>query len=189
VSLKEASATYSKQEEVVSKNMINKIIVGPTITSYSLNNSLASEVKLFLHFASKWIILSEVYFKTEQVNIPILENKENVNKTVEIENVDKKEMKSAIQDMPLDDSKIILENSSKDLKRKAVVPSQSSDYKQTYIGIAIGILGMAVIMLMFTIFSILRKNRQRIFIKHSNKSFKTFVFSSILITFSFSSCQ
>ena len=62
--------------------------------------------------------------------------------------------------MPLDEINIIAENFSKDLERKAVVPSQSSDYKQTYIWIAIVILGMAVILLMFIIFLILRKNRQ-----------------------------
>ena len=115
VSLKGASGAYSKQEEVVSENMINKNVVGPTITSFSFNNSLASEVKLFLHFASKWIILSEVYFKTEEVNQPVLENKENAIKTIDLKNTVADESESVIQDMPLDDSGIIPENSSQDL--------------------------------------------------------------------------
>ena len=169
VSLKGASGAYSEQEEVLSNSMSNITAVGPTIVSYSLNNSLASEVKLFLYFSSKWIILSEIYFKTEKVNKPVLENREEISESEEAELFNKKQSESVRKDMPLDDSNIILQNSSRDLDRRPILHREHSDYKQTYIGIGIGILGMAVIMLVLIIYLILRKNKHQIFSKKSGK--------------------
>ena len=149
--------------------MSNNTAVGPTIVSYSLNNSLASEVKLFLHFSSKWIILSEIYFKTEKVNKPVLVNREEISESKETKSFNKKQGENVRQDMPLDDSNIIPENSSKDLDRKPILHRENSYLKQTYIGIGIGILGMTVIMLVLIIYLCIRKNRHQIFSKNSSK--------------------
>ena len=179
LSLKGASGEYSVEEEAVSDAMISKTVVGPTIASYSFNNYLASEVKLFLHFASKWIILSEVHFKTEQVDQPIVENKERNEKKeqplTERETILEKESESIRQDMPANDSKLDPEYINEDLEKQIVVQTRNSYYKQTYIGIAFGILSMAVILIVFIVVLILKKNRQRIFSKHSSKCFKLFL--------------
>ena len=171
--MKGASGAYSEQEEVVSEDMINNTVVGPIILSYAVNDSLASELKLFLHFSSKWIILSEIYFKTEKVNQPVLENRDEINKLSEAKSFDKELSDNIRQDMPLDDSQIIDEDSMNHLERKPIIHRQNSDFKQTYIGIGIGILGMAVILLVVIIYLVLRKNRHQIFSKHSSK-FKVF---------------
>jgi len=147
--------------------MTNNTVVGPIILSYAVNDSLASELKLFLHFSSKWIILSEIYFKTEKVNQPVLENREEINKLIEAKSFDKELSDNIRQDMPLDDSQIIDEDSMNHLERKPILHRQNSDFKQTYIGIGIGILGMAVILLVVIIYLVLRKNRHQIFSKHS----------------------
>ena len=44
-----------------------------------------------------------------------------------------------------------------------------NDKSETYIGVVIGILSVTVILLLSAILLILRKNRQKIFSKHSSK--------------------
>ena len=53
----------------------------------------------------------------------------------------------------------------------SVVPISGVGSSQMYVGITIGILSMSVLLLLFTIFFILRKNKHRIFSKHSSKCF------------------
>jgi len=169
ISVKGASGHYSTREKAVSGQKTDKNVVGPAVASFSLNNSLASEVKLFLHFAAKWIILSEVHFNTEQVKQPIVEYKDtNHNKepktkvNSEIQDID------YVQDIPIASSTSEPKNLSVDQGKQKVVPDKSSVYYQTYTGIGIGILGMAVLLLVFIIFIIvLQKNRHQIFSKHS----------------------
>ena len=56
----------------------------------------------------------------------------------------------------------------------SVVPITGGGSSQMYVGITIGILSMSVLLLIFTIFFILRKNKHRIFSKHSSESFFLF---------------
>merc|ERR1712045_931118 len=49
----------------------------------------------------------------------------------------------------------------------SVVPISGVGSSQMYVGITIGILSMSVLLLLVTIFFILRKNKHRIFSKHS----------------------
>ena len=53
----------------------------------------------------------------------------------------------------------------------SVVPISGGGSSQMYVGITIGILSMSVLLLLVTIFFILRKNKHRIFSKHSSKCF------------------
>ena len=48
-----------------------------------------------------------------------------------------------------------------------------NDKNETYIGIVIGVLSVTVILLISAIVLILRRNRQKIFSKHSSKSART----------------
>jgi hypothetical protein len=116
----------------------------------------------------------------------IVVNREEISESKETGSINDKQSESVRQDMPLDDSNIIPENSGKDLDRKPILHRESSDYGMTYIGIGIGILGMAVIMLVLIIYIILRKNRHQIFSKNSSKfSIFSFSFNLSYIFFSF----
>jgi discoidin domain receptor family protein 2 len=167
VSVKGVGEEYSDQEDVVADTWADNSLEGPTIISYSVNYSLATEVKLFLHFSSKWIILSEVFFTTEAVKQPLVEKIEKIDRVIETQKSSDVQSENIRQDMPFDDSKMVEEDSTNHLERKPILHRQNSDFKQTYIGIGIGILSMAVIMLMVIIYLILRKNRHQIFSKHS----------------------
>ena len=118
------------------------------------------------------------------MNKPVLENREEISDSIETTSLYEKQSKNVRQDMPLDDSKIIPEHSSKDLDRKPILHRENSDLKQTYIGI--GILAMAVIMLVLIIYLCLRKNRHQIFSKNLSKfSISLFLFNCSYIFFSF----
>merc|ERR1719270_2250387 len=60
-----------------------------------------------------------------------------------------------------------------DVNRDSVMQATEPDHLQTWVGIAIGILGMAVIFLLLTIGIILGKNRRRIFSKPPLESVNT----------------
>ena len=166
ISIQGVNGEYSNDEEIVADSVEEKSIEeGATILSYPLNISLAGKVKLLLHFSSKWILLSEVFFLTQ----PVLGKIENSKDVITTKNTTKEKSENMSQDMPLDDSNIVEDDQTNNLERKPILHRQNSDYKQTYIGMGIGILSMAIIMLMVIIYLILRKNRHQIFSKHSSK--------------------
>ena len=49
------------------------------------------------------------------------------------------------------------------------IHARKSESSQTYVGIVIGVLSVTVVLLLTTIILILRKNRQKIFSKHSSE--------------------
>ena len=145
---------------------------GITIIKYNLNNLTARQVTLGLHFSAKWIIMSEIKFHSHQPEAGLI-NQLTVNEQPE-ENV------FHTEDNVVKDSKVLeekVEFSENDKKEKdkdepdSVVPITGGGSSQMYVGITIGILSMSVLLLIFTIFFILRKNKHRIFSKHSSKCF------------------
>ena len=148
---------------------------GVAIIKYNLHDCLAKEISLFLHFGSKWIILSEVHFSSETVDAHYIKNTLTDEQTEFV--------KETLKDTDLKDSKImqkeqqpeyfsqddaVMEEKAKE-EPNSVVPLANGDSSQMYIGITIGILSMSVLLLLFTIFFMLRKNKHRIFSKHSSE--------------------
>jgi len=175
ISYKNIQGTESKQKqlEVLETNTAED---GTAITKYNLNNCLAKEISLFLHFGAKWIILSEVYFSSETVDAHYINNTlneqppENIAETIPSKNinVDKNSEKERQKQEPDEKLRNVAMPEEKPKNEpNSVVPIANGDSSQMYIGITIGILSMSVLLLLFTIFFMLRKNKHRIFSKHS----------------------
>ena len=194
ISYKNIQGTESKQKqlEVLETNTAED---GTAITKYNLNNCLAKEISLFLHFGAKWIILSEVYFSSETVDAHYINNTlneqppENIAETIPSKNinVDKNSEKERQKQEPDEKLRNVAMPEEKPKNEpNSVVPIANGDSSQMYIGITIGILSMSVLLLLFTIFFMLRKNKHRIFSKHSSEYFveenKLFVFKSVTLT-------
>ena len=164
ISIQGVNGKYSAAEEIVAESVEEKTVEeGPVIVSYPLNISMASQVKLVLHFSSKWILLSEVFFHTQAAEGEI----EQFKKGIATKNSANEESENMRQDMPWPQDNSNIDED--DLKRKPILHEHNSDFKQTYIGIGIGILSMSIIIIMVIIYLILRKNRHQIFSKHSSK--------------------
>ena len=144
---------------------------GITIIKYNLNNLTTRKIRLSLHFTAKWIIMSEIKFYSKPAEDEPLDNlavNEEPNR-----NVFQKE------ENPVRSSKVVEEDEleqneaekSEVEEPNSVVPISGVGSSQMYVGITIGILSMSVLLLLFTIFFILRKNKHRIFSKHSSKCF------------------
>ena len=144
---------------------------GITIIKYNLNNLTTRQIRLSLHFTAKWIIMSEIKFHSkpaeaepldqlavnEEPNRNVFQNEENPVRSGKV--VEEEELE------PTDGEK------SQVKEPNSAVPISGVGSSQMYVGITIGILSMSVILLLFTIFFILRKNKHRIFSKHSSKCF------------------
>ena len=147
---------------------------GVAIIKYDLGGCLTKEIGLHLHFQAKWIILSEVHFSSETVNSEYLEktlNQQPTDSTNHEETDTEKVEKISVQQ----DEKIPVNQDEEDDgvggddTNSAVPVTNTDSVSQMYVGITIGILGMSVLLLLFTIFFMLRKNKHRIFSKHSSK--------------------
>ena len=143
---------------------------GISIIKYNLSNLITREVKLALHFTSKWIILSEIKFhskpaEAEQMNHLTADEEPKINVFQSEDNLvrDSKVVEESLNSSENEDPEKEEPNS--------VVPITGGGSSQMYVGITIGILSMSVLLLLFTIFFILRKNKHRIFSKHSSKCF------------------
>ena len=172
VSYKTTRGQFSKKEEaeVLDQRQADE---GITIIRYNLHNLTTNQLALALHFTAKWIIISEVKFQSRQADDNMI-NQMTVNEEPE-ENV----FQNA--DNIVKESKVLNENTdSSEYEDKeteepnSVVPITGGGSSQMYVGITIGILSMSVLLLIFTIFFILRKNKHRIFSKHSSESFFLF---------------
>ena len=178
VSYKNIHGTQTKIEDLESLES-NSSEDGVAIIKYNLHDCLAKEISLFLHFGSKWIILSEVHFSSETVDAHYIENTltdeqtEFVKETLkETDLKDSKIMQKEQQpDYFSQDDAVVVEEKAKE-EPNSVVPIANGDSSQMYIGITIGILSMSVLLLLFTIFFMLRKNKHRIFSKHSSEYFR-----------------
>ena len=146
---------------------------GITIIRYNLHNLTTNQLSLALHFTAKWIIISEVKFQSRQVDDNMI-NQMTVNEEPEenvFQNADKIVKESKVLNENIDSS----EYGDKETEEpNSVVPITGGGSSQMYVGITIGILSMSVLLLIFTIFFILRKNKHRIFSKHSSESFFLF---------------
>ena len=160
---------------------------GITIIKYNLNNLTTRQIRLSLHFTAKWIIMSEIKFDSkpaeaepvdqlavnEEPNRNVFQNSENPvrpSKVVEEDEVEPSEGEESQVKEP-----------------NSVVPISGGGSSQMYVGITIGILSMSVLLLLFTIFFILRKNKHRIFSKHSSKCFSVSIASQQTWTINLSS--
>ena len=173
----QGTETKQKQLEVLETNTAED---GSVITKYNLNNCLTKEISLFLHFGAKWIILSEVHFSSETVDAHYTENTlntlneqppqvvDNTKTEQKLKQNNKNEESSNNSEEKLTTTVARKEEKVKD-EPNSVVPIGNGDSSQMYIGITIGILSMSVLLLLFTIFFMLRKNKHRIFSKHSSE--------------------
>ena len=144
---------------------------GITIIKYNLNNLTARQIKVSFHFTAKWIIMSEIKFDSkpaeaepldqlavnEEPNRNVFQNSETPVRSSKVVEEDEEEPSEG------DEGQVKEPNS--------VVPISGGGSSQMYVGITIGILSMSVLLLLVTIFFILRKNKHRIFSKHSSKCF------------------
>ena len=172
VSYKTTRGQFSKKEEaeVLDQRPADE---GITIIRYNLHNLTTNQLSLALHFTAKWIIISEVKFQSRQVDDNMI-NQMTVNEEPEenvFQNADKIVKESKVLNENMDSS----EYGDKETEEpNSVVPITGGGSSQMYVGITIGILSMSVLLLIFTIFFILRKNKHRIFSKHSSESFFLF---------------
>ena len=166
---------------------------GTVIIKYSLKNCVAKELSLFLHFGGKWIILSEVHFTSSiaemetahyadtdlhrpQQSEQAVEDIASVSDLNDDSHEEEKEAKDHKKELPQDEPPQESQEANTPRPKvqesdepNSVVPIANGDSSQMYIGITIGILSMSVILLLFTIFFMLRKNKHRIFSKHSSE--------------------
>ena len=168
---------------------------GTVIIKYSLKDCVAKELSLFLHFGGKWIILSEVHFSSSdaapetahhadtdlhqpQQSEQAVEDTVSVSDLINDSREEEKEAEDHKVELPQDEPPQESQEAAAKTPRpklqesdepNSVVPIASGDSSQMYIGITIGILSMSVILLLFTIFFMLRKNKHRIFSKHSSE--------------------
>ena len=172
VSYKTTRGQFSKKEEaeVLDQRPADE---GITIIRYNLHNLTTNQLSLALHFTAKWIIISEVKFQSRQADDNMI-NQMTVNEEPEenvFQNADKIVKESKVLNENMDSS----EYEDKETEEpNSVVPITGGGSSQMYVGITIGILSMSVLLLIFTIFFILRKNKHRIFSKHSSESFFLF---------------
>ena len=172
VSYKTTRGQFSKKEEaeVLDQRPADE---GITIIRYNLHNLTTNQLSLALHFTAKWIIISEVKFQSRQADDNMI-NQMTVNEEPEenvFQNADKIVKESKVLNENIDSS----EYEDKETEEpNSVVPITGGGSSQMYVGITIGILSMSVLLLIFTIFFILRKNKHRIFSKHSSESFFLF---------------
>ena len=156
---------------------------GITIIKYNLNNLTTRQIRLSLHFTAKWIIMSEIKFHSkpaeaeplgdqlavnEEPNRNVFQNEENPvrsSKVVEEEEQEEQEKEQELEQEPSEGEENQVQ------EPNSVVPISGVGSSQMYVGITIGILSMSVLLLLFTIIFILRKNKHRIFSKHSSKCF------------------
>ena len=124
----------------------NKSTEGRVLVQHFLNNSVASEVKLFFHFSAKWLLLSEVNFQTQDV----------VNLIEEISDISTSNGAS---------NEIMDHNNHKMHQN----PNHEADSIQLYIGVGIAVLSIVVIFLMTVIFVIIRKQNHQVFSKQSGE--------------------
>ena len=124
----------------------NETTDGRVLVQHFLNNTVASEVKLFFHFSAKWLLLSEVSFQTQNVGNPI----------EEISDI------STFNDAS---NQIRDENNHKMHQNH----NHEADSIQLYIGVGIGVLSMVVIFLMVIVFVVIKKQHHQVFSKHSGK--------------------
>ena len=124
----------------------NKSTEGRVLVQHFLNNSVASEVKLFFHFSAKWLLLSEVNFQTQDVVNPIEE----------------------ISDISTSNgaSNQIMDHNNHKMHQNS---NHEADSIQLYIGVGIGVLSMVVIFLMTVIFVIIKKQNHQVFSKQSGE--------------------
>ena len=144
---------------------------GITIIKYNLNNLTSREIRLSLHFTAKWIIMSEIKFHSKPAEV------EPVDQLAANEELDRNVFQN--EENPVRSGKVVeeeglepTEGEESEMKEpNSAVPISGVGSSQMYVGITIGILSMSVLLLLFTIFFILRKNKHRIFSKHSSKCF------------------
>ena len=157
---------------------------GITIIKYNLNNLRTRQIKLSFHFTAKWIIMSEIKFHSQPAEA------EPLDQLAVNEEPDRNVFQNS--ETPVRSSKVVEEEQEEELEEQeeveevlepseggesqvkepnSVVPISGVGSSQMYVGITIGILSMSVLLLLVTIFFILRKNKHRIFSKHSSKCF------------------
>ena len=152
---------------------------GITIIKYNLNNLTTRQIRLSFHFTAKWIIMSEIKFHSkpaeaeplgdqqervnEEANRNVFQNEENPVRSSKVVEEEEQEEEERLEPSKGEENQVQEPNS--------VVPISGGGSSQMYVGITIGILSMSVLLLLFTIIFILRKNKHRIFSKHSSKCF------------------
>ena len=165
----------------------------PQNITLSLDSRIGKFVKLELYFENKWIMLSEVSFKSKKSDktkietfSEIIDNSDDDNvgrEVIEENNVETSPDNPNEQETPIE---IVLSDTPKsnDLSgnsEDAVTSISSGNSKgdgslsgptkdgnnQMFIGLIIGVLGVTVILLLVTIMVMYRKNKQKIFNKHS----------------------
>ena len=146
-------------------------------------------VKIQLHFLDKWILLSEIRFDSlqESGNLTAKEatkvsgsEDERVDEKMgrkEGEEVVRKDVKKEASNIVSKDEKEVnsekndvimaADNPSPPVSSTDQRSSSNSDSSQIYIGLVIGVLGVTVVLLLATIMIMLRRNKQKIFTKHS----------------------
>ena len=134
----------------------------------SLASRVGRFVRLELYFDGKWLLLSEVAFNSQSTTKAV-----NPQQPVEAAASPASEAGSdTLSDTPTDGG--LRQNSqqahdslnSKTDKTSAKGPMASENH-QIYIGLVIGILGVTVVLLLVTIVIMMRRNKQKIFNKHS----------------------
>ena len=144
---------------------------GITIIKYNLNNLTTRKIRLSLQFTAKWIIMSEIKFNSKPAEAEPMDHltvNEEPNR-----NVFQKEENPVMSSKVVEEDELEHNEAEKSEVEEpnSVVPISGVGSSQMYVGITIGILSMSVLLLLFTIFFILRKNKHRIFSKHSSKCF------------------
>eukprot|EP00096_Caligus_rogercresseyi_P011414 TRINITY_DN4481_c0_g1_i2.p1 TRINITY_DN4481_c0_g1~~TRINITY_DN4481_c0_g1_i2.p1 ORF type:complete len:680 (+),score=197.66 TRINITY_DN4481_c0_g1_i2:156-2195(+) len=145
----------------------------------SLDGRRGRFLKVQLFFTDKWILLSEISFESKSLppgsNGPEYEESES-NEVASVGRFDeKKDEKGASLSSPDSDNSVALSDTPSEEFKDTVIEDQEdslseakgSPFSQVYIGLIIGVLGVTVLLLLVTIAIMMRRNKQKIFNKHS----------------------
>ena len=124
----------------------------------SLASRVGRFVRLELYFDGKWLMLSEVAFQSQSTNRAFLPDQ------VSAQEVPASKVASSSETLSDTPAEHI---SNKKRGQTDVKGSTASENHQIYIGLVIGILGVTVVLLLVTIVVMMRRNKQKIFSKHS----------------------
>jgi len=163
-----------------------KVVNKEPLVSYKSQNitlSLAKRigrfVKLELYFDNKWLLISEVNFKSQSTgkDMDFIDaaaaagTNSNASNHIKTENQQKSEQDrndpaQVLSDTPEHHSGGSSENGAT-LNTNAKSNLTAKETNQMYIGLVIGILGVTVVLLVVTIVVMMRRNKQKIFNKNS----------------------
>ncbi|CAB4069812.1 DDR2 [Lepeophtheirus salmonis] len=136
----------------------------------SLDGQLGKFIKLQLFFTDKWILLSEISFDSSPISTEFNSSSSSIPYiSEEEETIDSKpDDSNDVRNTPRNEFPVEFRGDESVLRGGSIEEEKdTSSPTQVYIGLIIGVLGVTVLLLLVTIAVMMRRNKQKIFNKHS----------------------